>query len=462
MAAPMVRGPGQEEADLVVVGASTSGLLGAVLAADRGCRVVLVERTKELGGGAGREADLIAAAGSRFQQAAGIDDRPERLADDIIRHGGDRIDPAVARALAEQGASLVAWLNDRFGTAIGLLPAQVPPGHSAARLHSAGERLAADLARAATRHSKVAVRTGALVERLVRDDAGVVQGVGLRAERRAPSQTIGGRVLLACGGFAGADELIATHAPAVAQLPSPGTERALGDGLRLGLTVGAGTRHLEACAVTPLLAIPGELVIEAPLIDLGAVLVNQGGRRFADETAPSLTLATAVRGQPGRIAYLVFDERTAAEARAVDPFFARVILPRAGRRGDSLERLAKQFELNLDTLRSTIEGLGTTPAGSVDAFGRATRAFEPPFHAIRVTGARWRTLGGLAVDAAARVLDAAGTPIPGLYAAGGTAAALGGNAAEDTLAGTTALAALGLARLAALDVVATTAESRAE
>ena len=462
MAAPMVRGPGQDEADLVVVGASTSGLLGAVLAADRGCRVVLVERAKELGGSAGREAESIAAAGSRFQQAAGIDDRPERLADDVVRHSGDRIDPAVARALADQSASLVAWLNDRFGTAIDLLTAQVPHGHSAARLHSPGERLAADLARAATRHSHVAVRTGTLVERLVRDDTGVVQGVGLRAERRNPSQTIGGRVLLACGGFAGADDLIATHAPAVAELPSPGAERAIGDGLRLGLAAGAATRHLEACAVTPFLGIPGELVVEAPLVERGAVLVNQGGRRFADETGPSLGLAAAVRAQPGRIAYLVFDERTAAEARAVDPFFARVILPRAGRRGGTLENLAKQFELNLDGLRGTIEGLGTAPPGGVDAFGRATRAFEPPFHAIRVTGARWRTLGGLAVDAAARVLDTSGNPIPGLYAAGGTAAALGGDTAEHTLAGTTALAALGLARLAALDVVATTAQSRAE
>src|SRR6185295_13563710 len=119
----MVRGPWQEEADMVVVGGSTGGLLGAVLAADRGCRVVVVERGKELGGAAGREAELIAAAGSRFQQAAGIDDRPERLADDIVRHTRDRVDGTLARALAEQGAALVAWLADRFGAGVELLPA---------------------------------------------------------------------------------------------------------------------------------------------------------------------------------------------------------------------------------------------------------------------------------------------------------------------------------------------------
>jgi len=71
-----------------------------------------------------------------------------------------------------------------------------------------------------------------------------------------------------------------------------------------------------------------------------------------------------------------------------------------------------------------------------------------------VTGARWRSLGGLAVDGTARVLDAEGQPIPGLYAAGGAAAGLGGEGTEGFLAGTDTLAALGLARLAALDVIA--------
>ncbi len=58
------------------------------------------------------------------------------------------------------------------------------------------------------------------------------------------------------------------------------------------------------------------------------------------------------------------------------------------------------------------------------------------------------------MDSTARVLDAQGQPIPGLYAAGGAAAGLGGEGTEGFLAGTDTLAALGLARLAALDVIA--------
>src|SRR5438093_467126 len=74
----------------------------------------------------------------------------------------------------------------------------------------------------------------------------------------------------------------------------------------------------------------------------------------------------------------------------------------------------------------------------------------PPFHAIRVTGARSRTLGGLAVDGAAHVLDGEGRPIVGLYAAGGAAVGLAGTGSDGALAGIDALAALALGRLAAL------------
>jgi fumarate reductase flavoprotein subunit len=456
----MPRGPWHEEVDLIVVGASVGGLAAAIVAADRGCRTIVVERGKEVGGGAANEPESIAAAGTRFQQAAGIVDGPARLAEDIMAATRHELDREVVGALAAQGAPVVAWLADRCGARVTVLERNVPAGHSVARLHAPGERggasLVTELARAAGRHSHVSVRTGAVVERLVRDDSGAVRGIGMRAERRGAAQALGGRVLLACGGFAGNDALVAEHCAAVAELPYHGAAQARGEGLRLGREAGADVRRLGSCLVTPLLATPSQLVVSAPLVDLGAMLVNQAGRRFADETAASLALATAIRAQPGRVAYLVFDERIAAAARAADPFFAHVVLPKTGRRGATLEDLAKQFELDADGLRATIEAFNASVERGGDPFGRARfrTPLEPPFHAVRVTGARWRTLGGVAVDASARVLDPEGRPIAGLYATGGAAAGVGGEGTEGLIAGTDALAALGFARLAALDVIA--------
>jgi len=456
----MPRGPWHEEVDLIVVGASVGGLTAAVIAADRGCRTVVVERAKELGGGGASEPEYVAAAGTRFQQAAGVADTPARLIDDVLAATRGAVEPELATAVVEQGASIVAWLYDRCGVPIRLLDGHLPRGHSAPRLHAPGERgganLIAELGRAASRHARIAIRTGP-AERLVTDESGAVRGAAVRGERRGVAQPIGGRVVLACGGFIGDQALVAEHCPAIADLPYQGAP-ATGEAIRLGREVGAATRRLAGCVVTPFLSTPGSLVVTAPLVELGAVLVSQAGRRFTLETDDPLRVANAIRAGRGRVAYLLFDERIASAARAVDPFFAHVVMPRAARRGATLEDLARQFEFDVEGLRGTIAAVGRDP------FGREPPppSLEPPLHAIRVSAARCRTLGGLAVDGTGRVLDAESRPIPGLYATGAAAAGLGGDGTNGLLPGVEALTALALGRLAALDVSAAVAAAEAE
>jgi fumarate reductase flavoprotein subunit len=55
---------------------------------------------------------------------------------------------------------------------------------------------------------------------------------------------------------------------------------------------------------------------------------------------------------------------------------------------------------------------------------------------VKVTGALFHTQGGLVVDTAARVLRADGTPVPNLYAGGGTAAGLSGHGRAATFRAT--------------------------
>jgi fumarate reductase flavoprotein subunit len=132
----------------------------------------------------------------------------------------------------------------------------------------------------------------------------------------------------------------------------------------------------------------------------------------------------------------VFDDRIAT-ATSADPFVEHVVLPRAARRGMTVADLAKQLEIHADGLAETLAGTG----------------LAPPLRAIRVTGARLRTLGGVNVDMHARVLGVDGRPIAGLYAAGGVTDALA------TSSGLAPLTALGLGRLAALHVIAAAAEA---
>src|SRR5579875_2608960 len=224
-----------ETAGLVVVGASVGGLVAAILAADRGRRVVVLEREREPGGSARAESETVAAAGTRLQAAGGIADEAGAFAADLVAAARHHCEPELAHALARESGPLVDWLTDRCGVAFELTR-HVAPGHSAPRLHApegGGAGLVAALARAASRQTRTSLRCGSTVESLVRDAEGAVTGVTARSGRRG-GQVVSGPVVLACGGFAAADTLVAAHCPEAADLPYLGWPGATGEALRLG------------------------------------------------------------------------------------------------------------------------------------------------------------------------------------------------------------------------------------
>jgi succinate dehydrogenase/fumarate reductase flavoprotein subunit len=111
---------------------------------------------------------------------------------------------------------------------------------------------------------------------------------------------------------------------------------------------------------------------------------------------------------------------------------------------DTLEELATKIGLPGPALTATVARFNAFAAAGVDEdFARGGEAFDrafsggasplvpidrPPFHAAAFGISDLGTKGGLRTDSAARVLDASGNPIPGLYAAGNTMAAPSGTA----------------------------------
>jgi succinate dehydrogenase/fumarate reductase flavoprotein subunit len=109
-----------------------------------------------------------------------------------------------------------------------------------------------------------------------------------------------------------------------------------------------------------------------------------------------------------------------------------------------LAELAAKIGVPAGSLEATVARFNEFAARGVDDdFGRGDepydRAFSggapplypidrPPFHAAAFGVSDLGTKGGLRTDAAARVLDKSGHPIPGLYAAGNTMAAPSGTA----------------------------------
>lgn len=453
------RGPGRRRLGMTVLvaGAGAAGMIAALAAAARGGRVVLVERdltapsTLALSGG------LIAAAGTRWQRAAGIVDDAERFAADIAAFAGGSSHPGLVAIVAGTAARATEFLADVGGIPLHLHTASRWPGHSVPRLHAtpaeSGLELANLLRAAVMREPRIAIEDGAELTALVPGGAEVRQA---GATRVIASRA----VVLATGGFAAAPDLVAEHIPAAAAAVNVGGRNATGTALRIGRAAGAATACLDSWQgqphVSPFTMEGVRPRFGAALPALGAILVNAEGRRFAAEDLGPSELTAHLLAQPGGRAVEIWGP-VAQEAAMVGGPFRRAVAMGAVWQGRGVAALATRFGLPEAALAETLAEVARFARGeAADPLGR-TRWGEVPgetFFAARVTGALAHTQGGLVVDGQARVLRPDGSPIPGLFAAGGAACGISGHGSAGYLPGN------GLAQSFALGLLAGEAAAR--
>jgi len=166
------------------------------------------------------------------------------------------------------------------------------------------------------------------------------------------------------------------------------------------------------------------------------VMVNRDGRRFVDEGADYRNYTYARYGrdilaQPGGVAFQLFDAKTRPLLRGEEYDSERV----TGAQADTLAELAQRLEIDGAQLEATVREFNAAvredvPFDAAVKDGRAAAGIEPPkshwaqaldtppYYGFAVTCGVTFTFGGVHIDEHARVLDAGGSPIPGLYAAG--------------------------------------------
>ncbi len=212
------------------------------------------------------------------------------------------------------------------------------------------------------------------------------------------------------------------------------------------------------------------------------MLVNGAGQRFVNESAPYVDAVHAMYdGHTGAVphipSWLIFDQRyrdsyVFAGLPPGRPLPRRWFAAGAVHRADTIAELAGQIGLDPAALAATVARFDEFAAAGKDAdFHRGDSAYDryygdprhrpnpnlaplarPPFYAVKIVPGDLGTKGGLRTDERARVLRADGTPIPGLYAAGNTSAAVMGHSYAG--AGATIGPAMTFGYLAALDLAA--------
>lgn len=450
-------------ADVVVVGGGPAGLAAAVEAASTGSRVVLLEKMPVLGGALLYTGGTVSGAGTRIQQAQGIEDSAKLHFLDSIIEGDFKVDPELLMLYCTLAGPTIEWLVDELG--VDIKEAVFAPEHTlysvarsykpamvngkAAVLHGLLEKVAE------LDNLQIQLNTEAI--KLVQDElTGRVIGVIAVNEAGKVATFYGEQgVILATGGFGNNPTMLQKYADGAENwfmIAGPG---ATGDGHRMAREVGATLVNMEyvptynygferANGQATMVYVRSEL--------FGGLYINENGKRFVNELAPQKEREQALRDQPNSIMYEVFDEsiRLANNRPNINA------LCESGEivSGNTLEELATKLGLDPQVFSSTINTYNDYVEAGIDQdFGKeplTVKLNTPPFYAAKLRPLGLLTLGGVKIGLDARVLTAEGTPIAGLYAAGELLGAVHGTHISS---GNGITAPLAFGRLAAQKVV---------
>jgi len=439
------RTPVGGEHGVAIIGGGGAGLAAAAAAAEAGARVFLLEKRAELGGNSAMAGGIFAAE-SPVQKRMMIDARRDVLFRKAMDYAHWKTDPLIVHAFVYKSGDTIRWLEEkgvRFGWIPPLYPNQEPrvlhwPEGGGAALIKALVRTCTDL--------RVSLLKKAAAKKIVVGESGAVKGVlaeGGEGEFEIRSKS----VVVATGGFGGNRELLKRYAShsenrVLTALPH------LGDGLSLATEAGAATEGLGLLLLSGP-RVPGSFLLSAIAAEPSPLMVNKFGVRFSDENIPChFERGNTVDRQPDKISYALFDE--AIKHYIVDEGLKRpgwglkreVLYFQPGidmgalekelrsqakkgyvRISDSWEDIAAWMGADRETLRATVDEYNRfCDQGRDEMFGKDRNLLlplrTPPYYALRCGSGFLGTIGGIKINHCMEVLNKAGEPIPGLFAAG--------------------------------------------
>lgn len=406
-------------ADVLVVGGGAAGLSAAVAAVEKKASVLVLEKAGFLGGDTLISGGYFNAVDPRRQAPQGIRDSEDFFRDQILAAGDGRNTPEVAGVLARESAVTLAWL-ERLG--MKFLPqvfevygSRWPRAHKPVQPRGTGyvQTLSEALL---TRGGRVMTDTPA--EMILREaDTGRLLGV--RAVRNGHYVEMAARrgVVLAAGGFGANRSLIRRWAPETADLATDSQPQMTGDMISAAEAVGARIINMTCVECVPGSPPEFRYPIRLDYLPDAMIIVNGEGRRFVEETQGRRAIAEAVLKEQarGQVCWCI------ASQQAVDRFDPV-----------SQKNLLRGFYAGVAWREKTADalvrrlGMPWVLEKEIAAAGKERLMTKGPFWAVKLYLRIHTTLGGIATDAGARVLDTTGNAIPGLWAAGETVGSVHG------------------------------------
>ncbi|MDR1210809.1 MAG: FAD-dependent oxidoreductase [Spirochaetaceae bacterium] len=477
------------EADVVIIGAGGAGLAAAVSAHQNGASVIVLEKLGLVGGSTifsggaynaadpeqeaqirmtannraavqellnkqpydGFEADLQKNVSEQFAAhqasgATGLFDSPEWHMLQTYNGGDYEGIPELIQVLCQNSldnyrwmASLGAGWSETLGAATGSLWQR---SHYGTNDFPEGAHSVIPYKNYIDNNNGVDIHFDTRATDLITRNGRVV---GVKAVRNGAVMTYTARkgLVMATGGFGANIEMrqqynilwdnLDSNIGSSGQRPA-----AQGDGIIMGQAVGAQLEDMGLIQLHPSGELGTGLMNGDPRTSgLNRIFVNNEGNRFVAEDARRDDMIRAIYRQPGSFMWVVADATRYDPDK--DPMKREVEMGKT-LQGATIEELAQKMGADPANLQKAFDDYNAGVDGAPDPLGLRTygrKMGNPPFYAAKRAPTVHHTMGGLRIDAQARVLGVDNRPIPGFYAAGEVtggvhgANRLGGNALAD-------------------------------
>ena len=462
----------------MVTGAGISGLTAALSAAEAGAKTILLEK----GATYNFRGLHNAALSSRLQKQAGIQIDPDQVISTIMEFGSYRSDQKLVKLWADNCSRVMDWLLD-MAKAAGIKVVLDPttkswyfPNYPTIHvfLPKYQETLAEMLLRNGRERGVESYFNTPAVQ-LLREGTGRVTGIIAQTSQGDYIQFNASRAVVLCTGDYGSDRRMVRKYcdwQALGRLKCA-YEGGLntGDGLKMGLRVGAAVDDPHHCAML----FDWTVWSEKGLFNMARqpwLYVNLHGERFMNEDLPWGYECNQILRQPGEVAWAIWDAKYDQEWPKMKSQCCKNMGPptylwdpkqldEAINQGNvltaqTMEELVKKMDIPIETFHPTVRRYNEFARHGKDIdFGkhpdRLTTIEKPPFYACKMEVRYMVILSGLKVNTKLQVLDTERNIIPGLYAAGNVSGSFFGSAYPTTVPGLTHSRAWTFGRLAGLN-----------
>ncbi|WP_373126643.1 FAD-dependent oxidoreductase [Dielma fastidiosa] len=420
--------------DVIVIGGGFSGMNAALEASTNGAKVMLIEKNSDLGGSIRYAGGTLSGAGTKMQEAAGIEDTEENFIADIERMGGGINVPELTAKHVSKAAAAVDWMDslgadfgDRMPTQPGSYDAfGIPREH---RVSGKGLEMVAivkPLLEEKVNEGVLEILLNTEVKDIIIEEGAVI-GVILTDGTEYRSKS----VILATGGYGHNETML--HDYNFENVLTDAPEFVTGDGYTFALKAGAVLNNMDY-----LPAYAGGV----PVSDTGfvhsvtanntgypnTIWVDAEGQRHMNEFENLDSQKKAFwASAPHNIVWMIFDQKVVDNQEPIlkkdenwKMFNEELAKGEVVFKADSVEELAKQINMDTAALQATIDAYNEGIETGTDPMGRTDERtpIDSTLYAVKTIPYVMLTKGGPLMNTSAQTLDKDAQPIPGLFQCG--------------------------------------------